>query len=155
VHLIVAIVALAMAGMSLFGFAWPSRLLGLVSRWQSWPGLKAASIVRLSFGIALLVVAPSSQTPEFIDIVGVLAVVSGLILPFVGIARFRAALAWWSRQSTAFIRACMALGAAVGLLILWSVAAGAHGLHHARTGGPLTRVSQACVSVRCGSSQAA
>jgi hypothetical protein len=149
VHLIVAIVALAMAGMSLVGVASPCRLLDLVSRWQSWPGLRVASIVRLSFGIALLAVAPSSQTPEFIDIVGVLAVVSGLVLPFVGIARFRAALAWWSRQSTAFVRACMALGAAVGILILWSVAAGAHGLHPGRAAGSLARTSIACSALRC------
>jgi hypothetical protein len=148
VHVIVGIVALLMAGMSLIGMASPSRLLWIVSRWQSWSGLKATSIVRLSFGIALLVVAPSSQTPETIDVLGILAIVSGLLLPFLGVARFRSALAWWSRQSAAFVRACMALGAAVGIFILWSVAAGAHGLHHGRAVASLARSCTTCSSVR-------
>jgi hypothetical protein len=152
-HLIVAVVALLMAGLSLVGMASPNRLLGIVSRWQSRPGLKVASIVRLSFGIALLAVAPSSQTPETLDIIGLIAVVSGLVLPFLGIARFHAALAWWSRQSSSFVRASMALGAAAGIFILWSVAAGAQGLHHGRALGSLARVSIACATSRGAESQ--
>jgi hypothetical protein len=154
VHLIVGAVALVMAGMSLVGMASPTHLLRLVSRWQSRPGLKVTSIVRLSFGIALLAVAPSSQTPETIDVIGLLAVVSGLVLPFLGIARFRAAFMWWSRQSSSFVRACMALGAAVGIFILWSVAAGAEGFHHGRVMGSLARAGIACASSRGGASQA-
>jgi len=147
-HLIVAVVALLMAGLGLVGVASPSRLPRLVSSWQSWPALKIASIVRLSFGIALLAVASSSHAPETIDITGVIAVVSGLLLPFLGVARFRAALAWWTRQSSSFVRACMAFGAAVSIFILWSLAAGAQGLHHGSPLGSLARTPIACMSTR-------
>lgn len=119
--LIVAAVSLWVAGMGIFGLISPGGLASLVSRWESKRGLWLASIVRLGFGIALWLVAPSSRTPVILRVLAVITVAAGLALPFLGFSRFKSLLSWWRRRSPAFVRAWAAVAMVMGGFILWSV----------------------------------
>jgi hypothetical protein len=123
VILIVAGVSLLIIGMGVFGLASPAGLVTFIPPWQSQTGLWAASLVRLVFGVALWLVAPSSRTPVVLQVLAVVSGGSALVLPFMGVVRFTALLSWWSRQSPAFVRAWSAVAVLMGGFILWAVVA--------------------------------
>jgi len=121
--LIVSVVSIFVAGMSILGLASPARMVSFVSRWQSKTGLWVAFIVRLAFGISLWLVAPASRAPVVLQVLAVVSVVSALVLPLVGVSRFKSILSWWSSQSPGFMRVWLAVAAVLGVFILWSVVA--------------------------------
>ena len=116
-------VSIFIAGMGVLGLTSPARMVRFVSRLQSKTGLWGASIVRLAFGISLWLVAPTSRAPIVLQVLAVVSVVSALVLPLVGVSRFKSMLSWWSSQSPGFMRVWSAVAVVVGVFILWSVVA--------------------------------
>jgi len=119
--LIVSVVSIFVAGMGVLGLASPTRMISFVSRWQSKTGLWVAFIIRLAFGISLWLVAPTSRAPVVLQVLAVVSVVSALVLPLLGVSRFKSFLSWWSSQSPAFMRVWLAVAVVLGVFILWSV----------------------------------
>jgi hypothetical protein len=121
--LIVSVVSIFIAGMGVVGLVSPAKMVSFVSRWQSKTGLWVAFIVRLAFGISLWLVAPTSRSSVVLQVLAVVSVVSALLLPLVGVSRFKSILSWWSSQSLAFTRVWLAVAVVLGVFILWSVVA--------------------------------
>jgi hypothetical protein len=121
--LIVSMVSIFVAGMGVLGLVSPARIVSFVSCWQSKTGLWVAFIVRLAFGISLWLVAPASRTPVVLRALAVVSVVSALVLPFIGVARFKSILSWWFSRSPGFMRVWLAVALVFGVFILWSVLA--------------------------------
>ena len=119
--LIVSLVAIFVAGMGILGLASSAWMVSFVSRWQSKTGLWVAFIIRLAFGISLWLVAPASRAPIVLQVLAVVSVVSALVLPLLGVSRFKSMLSWWSSQSPGFMRIWSAVALAVGVFILWWV----------------------------------
>ena len=119
--LIVSVVSIFVAGMGVLGLASPARMVSFVSLWESKTGLWVAFIVRLAFGISLWLVAPASRAPTVLQVLAVVSVVSALVLPLLGVSRFKSMLSWWSSQSPGFMRILSAVALVVGVFILWSV----------------------------------
>ena len=120
---IVVAISLFAAGMGLFGLISPSGLAAFVTRWRSIPGLWTAAIVRLMFGIALWLVAPSSRTPLVLQVLGIVSVAAAVALPLMGFSRYASLLSWWSRGSLAFVRTWCGVAAGAGIFIVWSAIA--------------------------------
>jgi len=121
--LIISVVSIFVAGMGVLGLVSPARMVSFVSRWQSKTGLWVAFIVRLAFGISLWLVAPASRAPVVLEVLAVVSVVSALVLPLIGISRFKSILSWWSSQSPGFMRVWLAVAMVLGVFILWSAVA--------------------------------
>ena len=121
--LIVSVVSIFVASMGVLGLVSPAKMVSYVSRWQSKTGLWAASIIRLAFGISLWLVAPASRAPVVLQVLAVVSVVSALVLPLVGVSRFKSILSWWSSRSPVFMRVWLAVAVVFGVFILWSVVA--------------------------------
>jgi len=119
--LVVVVVSVIVVCMGIFGLISPAGVVAFVSRWQSPAGLWTASIIRLVFGIALWLVAPSSRTPVVLKVVSVVSVASAVVLLLAGVSRFESILSWWFHQSTVFQRGWSAVAVAGGAFILWSV----------------------------------
>jgi len=119
-EIIVIAVSIFAAAMGMLGLASPAAMGKYVAGWQSKSGLWAAAAIRLVFGIALWQAA-ASRFPAVFKILGVVAVLSAFSLPLVGTARFKALLAWWSRQSAAFVRAWSAIAVIIGIFFIWSL----------------------------------
>lgn len=100
----------------------PRTLLGIVRRFQTRAGLYAAAGLRLVLGAALVLAAPTSRAPDVVRILGVLIFASGLVTPWLGLARFRTLLAWWSGRGRGFMRAWAALALVLGLFLAYAVA---------------------------------
>jgi len=121
---IVIAVSLFVAGMGVFGLTSPAGMISFVSNWQSKSGLWAASAIRLAFGVSLWGAAAASRFPAVFKLLSVVSVLSAFSLPLIGVSRFKSLLAWWSRQSPAFVRVWSAAAMLMGVFLLWSVAAG-------------------------------
>jgi hypothetical protein len=121
VTLIALILSLFIAALGALGVVSPSRLLGVVRRFQTPTGLYFAAGLRVALGAALFFAAPDSRAPELLRILGVVIIVAGVITPFFGLARFRRLLDWWSGQGPAFVRAWAAFALLFGLLLAYAV----------------------------------
>ena len=103
------------------GLASPEALRPFVRRWQTPAGMWVAAGVRFAFGVALWLAAPSSRVPAVLQVLGVFSVISGLVLPLLGLSRFTAILSWWERRSVGFKRAWAGVACAGGAFLLWLV----------------------------------
>jgi uncharacterized membrane protein len=119
--LVALMICLLTAVFGALGIASPARLLAVVRHFQTPMGLYFAAGIRLLLGVALLFAAPTSRAPGFINILGVLIIVIGVITLFVGLKRFRSLLDWWSAQGSAFIRGWAVLALLFGLLLAYAI----------------------------------
>jgi hypothetical protein len=113
--------SLFIAALGVLGIISPTRLLAFVRRVQTPGGLYVAVAFRLVLGVALLLVAAESKAPDFLRIIGVLAVAAALITPLVGLARWGRLVEWWWGQGSLVVRAWAAIPLALGLYVAWAV----------------------------------
>jgi membrane-bound ClpP family serine protease len=121
VTLAVALFGLSIAAVGVVGVVAPGRLLDLVARAQSWLGIGVIAAIRLLLGVVLLFAAPESHAPRYLQILGVVSLVSGAVTPFAGVRTFAGVLAWWRRRSPWAIRLWSAFIVCFGLSFVWAV----------------------------------
>jgi hypothetical protein len=107
--------------MGVWGVLAPSRLIDFVNRFSSKGGLWFAAGIRLVFGLALWFAAPASHAPLLLQVLGVLALVAAVVLPFMGVDRFKALIDWWTKLSPTAIRFNCLFAVAFGGVILWAL----------------------------------
>ncbi|HBZ69364.1 MAG TPA: hypothetical protein DEP35_06375 [Deltaproteobacteria bacterium] len=120
---LVAFFSLLMVAIGLYGIANPVGLVSFTRLWQGQSGVWTGAAIRIVFGIALWRSAPSSHTPVVFEFLGLISLVSGAALPFIGVERLTKIISWWSGRSSAFIRGWSAVAIALGALLFWSAAA--------------------------------
>jgi hypothetical protein len=120
--LVALVLSLLVATVGALGVVSPTKLLGLVRRFQSPAGLYGAAVFRVLLGAALFVTAPASRAPGAVRVAGAVILVSGLVTPFFGVERFRKILDWWSARGPVFIRVWAVFALALGLLLSFAVA---------------------------------
>lgn len=103
------------------GLVSPPRLAAFVGRWRSQMGLTFAAGIRLLLGIALLLAAPDSRAPLYLQVFGGLALVAAVALPLLGQRRFDALIDWWVAQAPATVRLWCLVALAVGASFVWAV----------------------------------
>ncbi len=104
-----------------WGVLAPSRMSTLVDRFGSTGGLWFAAAFRLVLGLALWFAAPQSRAPLLLQVLGVVAIIAAIVIPFMGIERFKAMLGWWTKLSTGSQRAWSLVAIAFGAAILWAL----------------------------------
>ncbi len=105
----------------LTGVILPAQLLQAVrAAWQYRAALFVAVMVRLTIGALLVLAAPHSRYPLTFEILGWLAIVAALLIPFVGRSRIGRLLDWWSRRSAAGIRLWSLAGLAFGCFLVYA-----------------------------------
>jgi hypothetical protein len=119
--LAVALFGLFVAALGLVGLLSPARLLDLVTRAQSRAGPYGIAGLRLSMGAVLLLAAPSSRASLYLQILGVLSLISGAATPFVGVRRLEAILAWWRQRAPWVVRIWSVFVLGFGLSLVWAV----------------------------------
>ena len=108
------------AAIGVLALAAPSVLLELGRTLQSPTGLYVVAAVRVGFGTILLWAASNSRTPRTLRILGVFIIIAGLVTPFLGVDRTRAAFDWWSTQGSFFARAWPVAAVGFGLFIAYT-----------------------------------
>jgi uncharacterized membrane protein len=120
-HLAVALFGLLIASFGITGLLSPDRLLGLVSRAATTLGLYVIAGIRLLLGIALVASASASRAPTYLQILGIVAIIAGLITPFFGVERFEAVLEWWRKWTPSVVRLWSVFVLLFGLSLVWAV----------------------------------
>jgi hypothetical protein len=89
--------------------------------WGSRQGLYTAAAIRIVAGLVLLLAASTSRFPTVFRVIGVLALVAGMVLPFVPLEFWGHMMNWWIVGHPTLFRALMAIGAtAGGAFITWA-----------------------------------
>jgi len=78
------------------------------------------SIVRIGFGMACVLAAPSTRLPGFVWALGLLLIVSGISLPIIGFERLRKWTDWWLEKPDREYRVWSLLGILLGALLVWA-----------------------------------
>ena len=91
----------------------PSRLVDLMVRYSGRMLYPAAGF-RILFGSALVLAAPASRAPEFILILGIIVILAGVVMLFVGQNRFRKMIDWLVARGPSFVRLWGVLGIILG-----------------------------------------
>jgi hypothetical protein len=119
--LIAALSGLLIIAVGALGVVSPSRLLTLVARTQSQQGLYVIAAIRVIMGAALFLAAAGSRAPAFLQVLGVISVVAGVVTPFFGVRRFQAILGWWSLRPAVVLRLWCLVVVMLGAAIVWAV----------------------------------
>lgn len=99
----------------------PGRLLAFLAWWHEGPRLFAAAAFRVVLGVASLGAAPLSRAPVYLMGVGAIALLFGLVTPWLGERRFSARLGAWRAAPPGRVRPWCALPIALGLSLIWAV----------------------------------
>lgn len=104
-----------------WGVLVPARLAAFVERFGSGRGLWSAAVIRLVFGIALWFAAPASRAPLLLQVLAILALLVAVVIPFMGVDRFKRLIDWWTKLPPLAMRFTSLLAVAVGALVLWAL----------------------------------
>ena len=104
-----------------WGMLVPSRLIAFAARFGTTRGLWFAAGIRVVLGLALWFAAPASRAPLLLQVLGAIALVAGVMLPFIGLERFKALLDWWTKLSPTAVRFSCVFSVAFGAAILWAL----------------------------------
>lgn len=115
------VLSVLIVGFGLWGMISPATLMAFLFRWQTRGGLWTGATFRLIFGLALWSAAPLSRFPTALQVVGVIFIVAGIAMPFIGLARFKSMIAWWLNKPPAFTRAWSVVTLALGVFFVWAV----------------------------------
>lgn len=118
------------------GIVVPTVLLDVGRPFLTPVGLYVAAGLRLVFGTALFLAAPTSRAPKTLCILGVVVIVAGVITQLLGVDRARAIVEWWAAQRTVLMRVWAGAALVLGLFLAYAKAPErALGLRHQRLGG--------------------
>ena len=102
----------------------PASLGDMVNFVTTPAGLYTAAGIRILLGVALLVVASRSRVPKTLRVFGVILIVAGLILPFLGVEFIRGIIDWWLALGTGILRAWGVTAILVSALLAYAVTPG-------------------------------
>ena len=88
----------------------PEWFLSIVD-WESRQGLLVAAAIRVVVGLALLLAAPTSKYPKVFRVFGTVALIAGLIMPFIPLGVWAEYTRWWVVENTSLFRWVLATAA--------------------------------------------
>ena len=116
------LIGLLIAAQGVLGLAAPELFASVVMAFQTPPVIYLAAVIRIAFGVVLVLAASTSRLPIALRCLGILIAVGGLMTPLLGVQFSKVVFAWWSQGGPAVIRAWAALALAIGVFIIYAVA---------------------------------
>ncbi len=106
-RLVAFVLGLCMLAVGACGILAPSSLVWMAQHFTTLDEFLGLAIVRVAFGLVLILAAPASRTPKALRVLGVIVVFAGIttaMMGLVSIERARAMIEWWLRQGPVVIR---------------------------------------------------
>lgn len=116
------VVGLLIAAAGVLVILLPAALLQFAEHSTTWLKLIGFAALRVSIGLLLLAVAPATRLPRTVRVLGVFAIVAGVLTPAVGVNGARLVADWWSHQPLGLVRALGLLPLALGGLVVYACA---------------------------------
>ena len=99
----------------------PQMLKGLIAFWAKEKQIYAAGIIRIMFGLIILLAAPQARWFWVVTIVGLLVLTKGILTMIMKPGTIKSILKWWSEQPTLIVRALAAVAMAFGMLLIYAI----------------------------------
>lgn len=120
--LIVVVVGLLMIGVALAMLVSPTVLKSFLHKLLEPRWLPMVSALRIAVGVLFMLAAPYTRLPKLVWVIGILAIVGGLIVLFLGSTRTRLLSDWWLRRSSTTLRLWAGFAFIFGALLVWAAA---------------------------------
>jgi uncharacterized protein YjeT (DUF2065 family) len=78
-----------------------------------------ATGIRIVVGVLFLMAASGTRAPSFITAVGILFIVAGVAIPFIGRARIERLANWWLDKPDGVLRTWAVAAGALGGVFVW------------------------------------
>ena len=119
-NLIVALIGWIIVAIGLLGIARPHLIPTAVLAWP--PDLLVYITVgtRIVLGLLLFFAAPSCRLPRFTRVIGVIAVLSGIVSALIGASRLESIVQWMSAKPSGVIRLMYTLDIILGAFLAYS-----------------------------------
>ena len=114
-------IGVLVAAQGVLGLLLPDVFFGLIREIQRPPVIYLAAVVRVMFGVVLVLAAARSRAPMLLRALGILIVIGGLLTPIIGVQFAQVILGWWSESPTV-IRAWAGFALVLGTLIVYAAA---------------------------------
>lgn len=119
-NLIVVIVGYLIVLTGLWGIASPHSLIGLVVAWASTARFYFTVIIRIVLGAIFIFAAPRCRIPWLIYAIGILTLLAGVTLFFLGASRVDEIVNWFATRSDLCIRLTYVVTTLFGVLLVYA-----------------------------------
>lgn len=119
-NVIVVIVGWLIVLTGLWGIASPHSLIDMVVAWSSTNRFYFTVIFRVVLGVIFILAAPRCRVPWLIYALGILALLAGVVLFFLGAARVDAIVHWFAARSDLRIRLTYVVDTLFGALLVYA-----------------------------------
>jgi uncharacterized membrane protein YgdD (TMEM256/DUF423 family) len=116
---VIAIFGLFMLGISMAILVAPERLKRMLRVFLDKQGLSLAVGIRIVVGILFLLAASETRAPSFITAMGILFLLTGVAIPFIGRARIDRLVNWWLQRPDWVLRTWAVAAGALGGVFVW------------------------------------
>ena len=119
-NFIVALIGWVIVAIGLLGFASPHLMPTAVLGWPPDLLLYVTVGTRIVLGVLLFFAAPSCRLPRFTRVIGVIAVLSGIVSALIGASRLELIVQWIATKPSGIIRLLYALDIVLGAFLAYS-----------------------------------
>ena len=113
-------VAFLAVAVGVLGLIAPDRLVALGTVLTTPSGIYGIAALRFLVGVVFLITASSSRMPRTLRILGVIAIIGGILTPLFGVDRSAAAVNWWAAQGPVFLRFPGTVLAGLGAFLIYA-----------------------------------
>lgn len=123
---IIAGFGLLMVVMGLRMFLSPETLPKMTELFLTPRGLGVAAGMRVTLGILLWAASNAARTPRTFKVLGVMFVIGGVAIPFIGLETLRSMVEWGVTQGDLLLRFDALVAVAMGAFFIWSTMSRRH-----------------------------
>jgi hypothetical protein len=118
--IIIALLGLAIAALSVWGFVVPQKMIDtMLSFWNKPSGMYLAIGFRLVFGVLFILTAPETRFPLVFEILGYIMLVAAVAILIVGKKRLTRFIEWWAKLPPPWVHVWLVFAFAAGLFIFY------------------------------------
>ena len=118
--ILVRLFGIAIVVMGIVFLANPKALKQYMAFWRHQKRLYIGGILSLLFGVIFLLAAAQCRLAGVIVVLGVWAIIKGVLLFTLGQKRLNAYLDWWLKRSTSAARLLGIIALVLGILVIYS-----------------------------------
>ena len=115
--IIALLIAALMILLGLTGVLWPEGLMEFAKYTFTSTGIYVAAIVRIAFGILLLVAAKATRTPKTVRVIALILLVAGVATALISVERAQLLRDWWLGRGPDAIRIAACIPLAIGFFV--------------------------------------
>jgi hypothetical protein len=119
-NVLVVIVGWLIVLVGLWGIAGPHSLIDMVLAWPSATRFYVTAITRIVVGVIFIFAAQRCRIPWLIYVIGILVLLSGIVLFFLGAGRLDEIVHWFAARSDLCIRLAYVVDTLFGLLLVYA-----------------------------------